>query len=95
MNEFRCKKCEKLILPDPKTFAVGDKVKFMRIKHGARSSSFNSVSGKIVALDGDDSVVVRARGIDNKVLRTGITHENQPSPVSYAFIGTCTCGGEE
>lgn len=93
MSEFKCQKCEKFKLPDPAYFAVGDKVKFMRIKHGARSSSFNSVSGKIVALDGDDVVVIRARGIDTKVLRTGITHENQPSPVTYALFGTCTCGG--
>lgn len=93
-SKFRCSKCSKFKLPDPTSFSVGDRVKFMRIKHGARSSSFSSVSGRIVALDGDDAVLVRVRGKDTRVLRTGITHENQPSPVSYAFIGTCTCGGE-
>lgn len=94
MSEFRCSKCEKFKLPNPASFAVGDKVKFMRVTQGARNTNFNSVSGKIIKLDGDDAVLVRSRGKDTRILRTGLTHENQPSPVTYAFIGTCTCGGE-
>lgn len=93
MSDFKCPVCDKYKVPNPASFAVGDKVKFMRIKQGIRTTSFNSVSGKIIALDGDDAVLVRSRGKDTRILRTGLTHEDQPSPVSYQMFGVCHCGG--
>jgi hypothetical protein len=93
VSNFECPTCNKFKLPNPASFAVGDKVKFMRIKRGLRTTSFNSVSGKIIALDGDDAVLVRSRGKDTRILRTGLTHEDQPSPVSYQMFGVCHCGG--
>lgn len=93
MSNFKCPVCNKYKVPNPASFAVGDDVKFMRIKPGARTTSFHSVSGKIIALDGDDAVLVRSRGKNTRILRTGLTRVDQPSPVTYLLFGVCHCGG--
>lgn len=94
MSKYLCK-CGGLILPNFKTFKVGDEVHFMIEKrkpmaNGKVNVSQSARNGVITKIDGDDIQVKSGNKIYDEY-RYGITPKEAPGPIEYFRIGKCRC----
>lgn len=89
-NPYRCTKCELFIKPDLSAITVGDKVSFCRQTQRGRNIRMATIKGVVIEDLGED-LQVKTRSGNCLIPRTYVTPADAPSPLTYAFIGTCAC----
>ena len=97
-HNYRCEICSKFIRPDEFDISVGDKVNFQLsvTKCSAKRTSVkvSSRTGKVLSINAETAEVV-ARGNTFRIPLEQLTPIDAPSPLTYAFCGTCECGKAE
>lgn len=95
MTNWRCESCDKLIKPNPDAIKAGDKVTFTVSKTSGRSTRLRAVEAKVMEDLGNGNLLVKGKGrMGEKVVRKeAVAPADAPTSLSYAFIGTCECGG--
>ncbi len=97
-HKYRCEVCNKFIRPDEFDIYVGDKVNFQisvtKISAKRTSVKVSSRTGKILSINAEMAEVA-ARGNTLNIPLDQLTPIDAPSPLTYAFCGTCECGKAE
>lgn len=84
----RCPKCNRYT-GEPKKVSIGDKCEFDMVTKTSRTTRHSVKTGKLfgVRLDGTYTVLYRK----NLYRVDTIAHPDDPSPISLALIGLCSC----
>lgn len=86
----RCPVCNRFT-GEPKKVSVGEKCEFVIVKQGARTQRHTVRTGKLFSVRSENDFTVNYRGKLHRVDK--VTHPEDPSPLTVAFIGLCTCAG--
>lgn len=98
ITNYRCPVCEKMIPVDKSQIKAGDKVSVtIQTETETRNSikiRYSQKKATVLAADKDE-VSIEYRGKLFVVPKANVTPADVPSALTYAFIGTCECGGGE
>ncbi|WFQ80480.1 hypothetical protein PXH59_04910 [Xenorhabdus sp. SF857] len=83
----RCEKCRGYY-GEPKPVAVGEKCGFTITTGNGLSIKYRAVTGKLFLIKNDGYSVIYRKTIYHV---DSITHPDDPSPLTLAFVGYCTC----
>ncbi len=93
-HKYRCEVCNKFIRPDEFDISVGDKVNFQlsvtKCSAKGMSVKVSSRTGTVLSLNSGLAEVF-ARGNTLRIPLDQLTPIDAPSPLTYAFCGTCEC----
>ncbi|MBC8954891.1 hypothetical protein [Xenorhabdus sp. PB62.4] len=87
----RCKNCGRYY-GEPKKVAVGEKCKFTVTTYDEKTGSIrkaSGVTGKLKYIFSNSCYSVEYR--KNKYYVDTVAHPDDPSPLTLAFVGRCTC----
>lgn len=87
----RCDKCRGWS-GEPRIPAVGEDVAFTFRKFNGRKASLHGRVGKLQAINGEGTYSVSYR--KNMYRVAEVAAPDEPSPLTLAFCGTCTCNAE-
>lgn len=93
MKNYNCPTCGKIIPVDRLAIKAGDEVTFCKVTNNARSTRFSSKEGVVSDRTGDVVIVThKKQSIPMHI--SDVTPSDAPSPLTYAFCGTCECAKE-
>lgn len=91
MRNYNCPTCKKIIPADRSLIKAGDRVSFCKVTGNSRSTRFSSKEGVVTERTGDIvSVKYRKESLVFNI--KDVSPADAPSPLTYAFSGTCECG---
>ncbi|MDC4973707.1 hypothetical protein OHW13_17600 [Acinetobacter baumannii] len=88
MKNYKCPTCNKVIPVDHSEIKAGDKVSFCRVTQSSKSARFSSREGIVDCREGD-VVLVKYRKEIIPLNIKDVSPVDAPSPLTYAFVGTC------
>ncbi|WPP56301.1 hypothetical protein SOI69_03255 [Acinetobacter pittii] len=92
MKDYNCPACKKMIPVDRADIKAGDEVSFCKVTQTSKSARFSSKEGIVECREGD-VVLVKHRKEIIPLNINDVTPADAPSPLTYAFVGTCECEG--
>lgn len=95
MNKYRCEKCQKMIKAEVTRISLGDKLAFTIQTSKGRTIRMRSVIGKVSKLYHNGDITLEYRKVGYRVSNNEVAYPDAPSPLTYAFIGTCECVSED
>ncbi|HAV4522300.1 hypothetical protein [Acinetobacter baumannii] len=90
MKKYKCPSCKKMIPVDSSEIKAGDEVSFCKVMQTSKSARFSSREGIVECREGD-VVLVKYRKEIIPLNIKDVSPVDAPSPLTYAFVGTCEC----
>ena len=91
MSKYRCEKCQKMVKAEVTSISLGDKLAFTIQTNRGRTIRLRSVIGAVSKLHHNGDITLEYRNSGYRVSDDEVTYPDAPSPLTYAFIGTCEC----
>lgn len=95
MNKYHCEKCQKMIKAEVTSVSLGDKLTFTIQTSNGRITRLRSAIGKVSKLHDNGDITLEYRKNDYRVPHQEVSYPDVPSPLTYAFVGTCECVSED
>lgn len=90
MKDYNCPTCKKMIPVDRSEIKAGDSVSFCKTIQTSKSARFSTKEGIVDCREGD-VVLVKYRQEIIPLNVKDVSPVDAPSPLTYAFVGTCEC----